>query len=177
MRLENRNMNFSRKELIETDATMNQMRNSIHIIASLMEKNGLPDLKDRLRKMGQNIARTYLQYWRPTDIVKISNLKDVITTIYQKVLNSSPSVEINDAENIVKVQDYKCALCKYHYDDIEIAGCEIILGMVSVFISIISKESPDPSSVFLEPYKVEESRAYGNKSCIQLYKYKTGKRS
>lgn len=170
-------MNFSRKELIETEATMNQMRNSIHILASLMEKNGLSDLKDRLRKMGQNIARTYLQYWRPTDTVNSSNLKDVITTIYQKVLNSSPSVEINDAENLVTVQDYKCALCKYHYDDIEIAGCEIILGMVSVFISIISKESPDPSSLFLEPYKVVESRAYGNKSCIQIYKYKTGKRS
>jgi len=142
-----------------------------------MEKNGLSDLKDRLRKMGQNIARTYLQYWRPTDTVNTSNLKDVITTIYQKVLNSSPSVEINNAESVVKVQDYKCALCKYHYDDIEIAGCEIILGMVSVFISIISKESPDPSSVFLEPYEVVESRAYGNKSCIQLYKYKSVKGS
>ena len=34
-------MNYSRKELIATEATMNQMRNSIHILASFMEKNGV----------------------------------------------------------------------------------------------------------------------------------------
>lgn len=169
-------MNFSRKDLVQTDATMNQMRNSIHILASFMEKNGITDLKGKLRKMGQNIAKTYMRYWKPTDSVTISNLKDVITTIYQKILNSSPSIELNDVENLVKVRDHNCALCKYHYDDIEIAGCEIILGMVSEIISLISEESNSNSSVFFEPYEVTESRAYGNKACIQLYKYKIGVR-
>ena len=167
-------MNFSRKELIESDATMNQMRNSIHILASLMEKNGLSNLEDRLRKMGQNIAKTYLQYWRPTDKINISNLKDVLTTIYQKILNSSISIEIDDTENLVKVRDHNCALCKYHYEDMEIAGCEIILGMVSEIISHISNGSKDASSVFLDPIEVSESRAYGNKVCNQVYKYKIG---
>ena len=167
-------MNFSRKDLVQTDATMNQMRNSIHILATFMEKNGIANLKEKLRKMGQNIAKTYLRYWKPTDTVNISNLKDVITTVYQKILNSSPSIELNDAENLVRVRDSNCALCKYHYDEIEIAGCEIILGMVSEIISHISKESNDVSSVFFEPYEVIESRAYGNKTCIQVYKYKLG---
>ncbi len=169
-------MNYSRKELIQTDATMNQMRNAIYGLARFMEKNGVTDLKNKLRKMGQNIARTYIQYWRPTNLINTSNLKDVITTIYQKILNSSVSIEINQVESLIKVQDYKCALCKYHYDDIEIAGCEIILGMVSEIISLISQESHDPSSIFLEPYDVTESRAYGNKTCIQLYKYKIGEK-
>ncbi len=169
-------MNFSRKDLVQTDATMNQMRNSIHILASFMEKNGVSDLKEKLREMGQNIAKTYIRYWKPTDTVTISNLKDVISTIYQKILNSSPSIELNDADKLVKVRDHNCALCKYQYDDIEIAGCEIILGMVSEIISLISKESNGKSSVFFEPYEVTESRAYGNKKCIQVYKYKIGGR-
>ena len=167
-------MNFSRKELIQTDATMNQMRNSIHILASLMEKNGKSDLKDRLRNMGKNIARTYLQYWKPTEGVNISNLKDIIATIYQKILNSSISVEINVAENLVKVQDNSCALCKYHYEDVEIAGCEILLGLISEFINLLNIDSSEHVAVVLEPYEVVESRAYGNKSCIQLFKYTDG---
>ena len=169
-------MNYSRKDLVQTEATMNQMRNSIHILASFMEKNGVLDLKERLRKMGQNIAKTYIRYWKPTNVVTSSNLKDVITTIYQKVLNSSTSIEIDDVENLIRVQDYSCALCKYQYDDIEIAGCEITLGMVSGIISLINKESSDPSSIFLEPYEVKESRAFGNKTCIQLYKYEIGRK-
>lgn len=169
-------MNYSRKELVETDATMNQMRNSVHILANFMEKNGVLDLKEKLRQMGRNIAKTYIRYWKPTNFVTNSNLKDVIATIYQKVLNSSTSIEIDDVENLIKVQDYRCALCKYHYDDIEIAGCEITLGMVSEIISLINKESTDPTSIILEPYEVKESRAFGNKTCIQLYKYKTGRK-
>jgi len=170
-------MNFSRKDLVQTDATMNQMRNSIHILASFMEKNGVSNLKEKLREMGQNIAKTYIQYWKPTDSVNLSNLKDVISTIYQKILNSSPSIELNDTDQLVRVRDHNCALCKYHYDDIEIAGCEIILGVVSEIISLISEESNDISSVVFEPYEVTESRAYGDKACIQLYKYKLGRRS
>jgi hypothetical protein len=169
-------MNYSRKDLTQTEATMNQMRNSVYELTRFMKKNGILDLKSTLRRMGQNLARTYIHYWKPTDTVKITNLKDVITTIYQKILNSSISIEINDTESMVKVQDYKCALCKYQYDDIDIAGCEIILGMVSEFVSLISRESLGSSSIFLKPYNVEESRVFGNKACIQLYKYNTEKR-
>ncbi|KKM97229.1 hypothetical protein LCGC14_1170220 [marine sediment metagenome] len=169
-------MNYSRKDLTQTEATMNQMRNSVYELTRFMKKNGILDLKSTLRRMGQNLARTYIHYWKPTDTVKITNLKDVITTIYQKILNSSISIEINDTESMVKVQDYKCALCKYQYDDIDIAGCEVILGMVSEFVSLISRESLGSSSIFLKPYNVEESRVFGNKACIQLYKYSTEKR-
>jgi hypothetical protein len=169
-------MNFSREELIQTEATMNQMRNAIYHLARLMEKNGIKDSIDRLRRMGQNIARTYVKYWIPTDNITLSNLRDVLTTIYQKILNSTVSVEINELEEVIKVKDNRCALCKYHYEDVEIAGCEILLGLMSEFITLISKESDEPSSVFLEPYEVIESRAYGNKTCIQIFKYKTGRK-
>jgi hypothetical protein len=169
-------MNFTRKELIQTEATMNQMRNAIYHLARLMEKNGIRDSKERLRRIGQNIAKTYIQYWKPTEFIIMSNLKDVITTIYQKLLISSVSIEINEIDKEIKVKDYRCALCKYHYEDLEIAGCEIILGLVSEFINLISTDSHDPSSIFLVPYEVMESRALGNKFCIQTFKYIIGKR-
>lgn len=168
-------MNYSREELILSDATMNQMRNAVYELARFMHKNGISDLKDKLRMMGQNIAKTYVRYWTPTDLININNLKNVITTIYQKILNSSTSIEIDEIEKIIKVQDFRCALCKYQYDDIEIAGCEIILGMISEIINLISEKSSNPTSTFLEPIEVAESRSYGNKVCIQVYKYKTKK--
>jgi hypothetical protein len=165
-------MNFSRKELVESDATMNQMRNSIYILARLMERNGIKDSKERLRRMGQNIAKTYLNYWRPTDIVDLNNIKDVVSTIYQKVLNSSVSIEIDDYGKIITVQDHRCALCKYQYSDIQIAGCEILLGLVSEYINLLNKDSHSSSSIFLKPNEVIESRAYGNKLCIHSFNYK-----
>jgi len=168
-------MNYSRNELIQTEATMNQMRNSIYGLARFMEKSGISNLTTKLRQMGQNIARTYINYWKPTNSISVSNIKDVLTTTYQLILNSSVSIEINDVDNLISVQDYKCALCKYHYNDIEIAGCEIIIGMISELISIISKSSNNSEAIFLEPFEVKDSRAYGNKSCIHLYKFKIGK--
>ncbi len=169
-------MNYSREELIQTDATMNQMRNAVYELARFMKKNGLTNLKEKLRKMGNNISRTFIRYWKPIDIVNLSNLKDVLTTIYQKILNSSVSIEIVEVENLVKVRDYKCALCKYQYDDVEIAGCEIILGMVSEIIKLINGDVEDLSSVLIEPLKVAESRSYGDKVCTQVYKYKSSER-
>ncbi|MFX1595219.1 MAG: hypothetical protein ACFFBK_04065 [Promethearchaeota archaeon] len=168
-------MKFTRKELIATDATMNQMRNAVYILVRLMEKNGIKDPKEQLRKMGRNIARTYINYWKPSEVITLKNLKDVITTIYQKVLNSTISIEINELEKEILIQDFKCALCKYHYDDLEIAGCEILLGMISEFISLINQKSYSSSSIFLEPYMINESRTYGDKSCIQIFRYKVGK--
>ncbi|MFX0043783.1 MAG: hypothetical protein ACFE8L_12800 [Candidatus Hodarchaeota archaeon] len=168
-------MNYTREELMQSEATMNQMRNNIYHLARFMANNGVSDIKERLRRMGKNIARTYINYWKPVQGVNISNLKDFITTIYQKVLDSYVSIEINDNEKSVIVRDSKCSLCKYHYEDIEVAGCEIILGMVSELITQINSGSNDSSLVFVEPLEVKESRTYGNKSCIQIYKYKIGR--
>jgi len=169
-------MNYSRKDLIQTEAAMNQMRNSVYYLARFMEKNGATNTIERMRRMGQNIARTYVKYWQPKiHNVNINNVKDVITTIYQKILNSTISIESNDVDKLLIVKDNDCALCKYRYSDVEISGCEIIIGMVSEIVNLINKNSREVSSIFLEPHKVIESKAYGNNSCIQAYKYIIGK--
>ncbi|TFG24274.1 MAG: hypothetical protein EU529_04670 [Promethearchaeota archaeon] len=167
-------MSYTRSDLFLAEAAMNQMRNSIYFLARLMEKKGNIDIIGRLRTMGRNIARTFIKYWKPIEIVNGSNIKDVLQTIYQKIVNSSISIEVNSEEKIIIIKDYKCSLCKYNYKDINIAGCEILLGLVSELIFLINNELKDPSIIFLEPYKVEESRARGDNLCLHVFKYKIG---
>lgn len=167
-------MEYSRSDLFLAEATMNQMRNSIYYLVRLMEKKGKTDVTPRLRKMGRNIARTFVKYWKPIEIVNVLNIKDFLKTIYQKIVDSSISIEMNNDEKVIIIKDYKCSLCKYNYEDINIAGCEILLGLVSELISSINEKSKDPSSIFLEPLEVKESRSYGNNSCIHVFKFKIG---
>jgi len=169
-------MNISRAEVVQTDAVMNQLRNAIYHVARLMKKNPKVDVSERLRNMGKNISRTFVNYWKPIDLVNQSNVKDFLTTLYQKVVNSSISIEVDDINKLVKIKDAKCALCKYHYDDVNVAGCEILLGLVSEFIFLINKDTKDSSAIFLEPYKIEASRALGNDACVQIFKFKIGKK-
>lgn len=165
-------MNYTKGEVFQAEATMNQMRNAIYHLARFMEKNGKKDQIKRLRRMGRNIARTIFNYWKPIYMVTVVNVKDVISTIYKKILMSNVVIEIKD--DLISVKESNCALCKYQYEDVNIAGCEITLGLVSEFISLISKKSKDMSSIYLEPYEVEQSKALGHTSCIQVYKIKSG---
>ncbi|MEJ2250430.1 MAG: hypothetical protein P8Y70_12590 [Candidatus Lokiarchaeota archaeon] len=164
-------MNYTRSELINAEATMNQIRNAIYHLARYMVKNNVKNLNERLRRMGKNIAKTYIAYWKPIEEVSLLNVKDVISTIYKQILNSSVIIEINERENLLIVKDNNCALCKYHYNDIEIAGCEILLGLISEFINLINKNSNNSSAIALSPARIQESKALGNEMCVQLFNY------
>ena len=164
-------MNLTREELIQSDATMNQMRNMVYHLERFMKINGESETREKLRRMGRNIARTYIKYWKPIDNVNRANVNDVISTLYKKILNSSVSVEIDEINKIITVKDNDCSLCKYHFNDIDVAGCEIIAAMISEIISRINKEK---SSLILESLDVLESRTFGHKSCIQRFNYEEG---
>ena len=90
---------------------MNQMRNAIYHLARFMAKNNVADIENRLETMGQNIGSTFVNYWKPTETITTLNVKDVISTIYKKLLNSSVSVEVDSEQKIIIVKDYKCPLC------------------------------------------------------------------
>ena len=168
-------MEINRSHLFHADSTMNQLRNAVFYLARLMEKKGKKsDTNERLRNMGRNIAKTFINYWKPIEIVTTSNLRDVLKTVYRTILSSSISIDVDSTKKLIIVRDYKCPLCRYPYEDIAIAGCEIILGMIPEFISLINKESNDSSAVFLEPFEVKESRSLGHDICIQVFKYKIG---
>ena len=164
-------MNLTREELLQSDATMNQMRNMVYHLERFMKINNISNIKENLRRMGRNIARTYMKYWKPIDHVNRSNITDVISTIYKKILNSSVSVELDDINKIIMVKDNDCSLCKYHFNDIDVAGCEIIAAMISEFVTSIKKEKP---SIILQSLDIIESRTFGHKSCIHSYEYKEG---
>jgi len=164
-------MNLTREDLTQSDATMNQMRNMVYHLERFMKINGVSETRENLRRMGRNIARTYVKYWKPIDNINLLNVRDVITTIYKHVLNSAVSIEIDKSNKSITVQDNDCSLCKYHLNDIDVAGCEIIAAMVSEIITRINEEE---SSLLLEPSDILESRTFGHKSCIQSFKYKEG---
>ena len=165
-------MNYSRNELVQSEATMNQMRNAIYILQRFMKKNGLTEIKQRLNRMGKNIAHTYVKYWKPIEVIDLSNISDGLATIYKNVLSSTVSIEINSNNNIISVKDNDCALCKYHFEDVEVAGCEVIASMVAEFVNLINAHSG--ASFILDPINIKESRALGNKTCIHVYKYLEG---
>ena len=164
-------MNITREDLLQSDATMNQMRNMVYHLERFMKINGISGTRENLRRMGRNIARTYIKYWKPIDHVNKANISDVITTIYKKVLNSSVSVELDEINKIIMVRDNDCSLCKYQFNDINVAGCEIIAAMISEIIACINNEK---SSFMLQPLEIIESRMFGNKSCIHSFEYKEG---
>ncbi|MHA1669623.1 MAG: hypothetical protein ACTSV5_03485 [Promethearchaeota archaeon] len=165
-------MNYSRNELVQSEATVNQMRNSVYILQRFMKNNGITEIKQRLRRMGQNIAHTYVKYWKPIEIIDLNNISDSLATIYKNILNSTVSIEINSSNNTISVKDNDCALCKYQFEDIEVAGCEIIASMIAEFINLINAQSG--AKFTLEPLDIKESRALGHKTCIHGYKYFEG---
>lgn len=167
-------MNYKREELVQSEATMNQLRNAVYILEHFMKLNEITDIKKRLRRMGKNIAQTYSNYWKPIDSVDEANIKDVLATLYKNILNSGVSIELDNLENSIIVKDSDCALCKYHFEDINEAGCEIILAMMAEFVNLINNESNNSQKLSLQPYEVAESRSLGYKSCIHHYKYKIG---
>lgn len=171
----NKSSNMTREELVNFEAAMNQSRNMIYHLIRFMKKNKTVDVRERLRGMGKNIARTFYNYWKPIDDVNTFNLKDVLTTIYKKVLGSSIVIDIDEVKKTIKIKDSKCALCKYHYEDIgNIAGCEVLLGMSSEFIKLINENSKNRSKLTLIPIEVSESLSYGDDACVQLFNYKEG---
>ncbi len=165
-------MNYTRGELLQHEAVMNQMRNAIYFLGRYMIHNGVSEVTERFRRMGRNIARTYSKYWIPTDIVSMMNLRDFIVTIYKKVFNSTVSLNFDAEERTLFVKDNACPLCKYHYNDIEQAGCEIILGFISEYTYQINNKERDSEAIYLEPIEVKDSQSYGHKSCLQLFKIK-----
>jgi hypothetical protein len=165
-------MNYSRADLVQTNATMNQLRNAIYHLQRFMKRNDITEVRSRLRRMGKNIAHTYLNTWRPIEKVTFTNVKDVLATIYRNVLNSNISIELDEVNKKITIQDNDCALCKYHFSDINVAGCEIIGSMVVEFINIINSKQ---NGFKIGMQDINESKVFGHNSCKHVYSYTGGK--
>jgi len=164
-------MNYSRADLVQTNATMNQLRNAIYHLQRFMKRNDITEVRSRLRRMGKNIAHTYLNTWRPIEKVTLTNVKDVLATIYKNVLDSTVSIELDEVNKKITVQDNDCALCKYQFTDINVAGCEIIGSMVAEFINLINSNQGEFK---IDLQNINESKVLGHASCIHVYNFTGG---
>ena len=136
-----------------------------------MKRNDITEVRNRLRRMGKNIAHTYLNTWRPIEKVTLTSIKDVMATIYKNVLNSTISIELDEINKKITIQDNDCALCKYHFSDINVAGCEIIGSMVAEFINMINS---DQDGLKIEIQDINESKVLGHSACIHVYNFTGG---
>ncbi len=151
------NKEFSRNSLISQKMGFNQMRNSIYWLQRYMKQFKLShnDLELRFLDMGKNIGASFVKEIVP----KSKELKDLFRELYNVTLNSK--VKVAQEGNVYTIQDSKCALCKYQYDDIELAGCTIEIGMIAEILQRLGYQVIEKTII--------ESKAYGHKVCIHQY--------
>ncbi|MHA1732796.1 MAG: hypothetical protein ACTSU5_12695 [Promethearchaeota archaeon] len=145
-------MRQTRGALVKKRAPFNQMRNVIYHLVRYLRSKGVEDVRASLRAMGRNTARTFVNSWTPSASATVDRVKE----IYQFVLGSRVVASVGDG-GTVRVVDKKCRFCKYRYDDIDVAGCEIVVGLVAEMLG-------------LEPVAVEESKTLGGGACVHAYK-------
>ncbi len=151
------NKEFSRNSLISQKMGFNQMRNSIYWLQRYMKQFNLShhDLEQRFLDMGKNIGASFVKEIVP----KSKELKNLFRELYNITLNSK--VKVEQEGNVYTVQDSKCALCKYQYDDVELAGCTIEIGMMAEILQCLGYQ--------VVTRTILESKTYGNKTCVHQY--------
>ncbi|MHA1618617.1 MAG: hypothetical protein ACTSVZ_04985 [Promethearchaeota archaeon] len=152
-----KNSEHTRKALISDKMGFNQMRNGIYWLQRIMKKFDLTDEEayKRMKEMGTNIGATYAMNYTPTS----ENFPNLLKELYKITVNSKISVK--QVENRFYVEDRKCALCKYKYDDVHIPGCNISISMIHEMLTRLGYD--------IASSEVIESRALGNKTCVHEF--------
>ena len=151
------NKENTRNSLLSQKMGFNQMRNSLYWLQRYMKRFNLSqdELERRYLDMGRNIGATFIKEITPQS----KELKNLFRELYNVTLSSK--VKVLQEGNIYTIQDSKCALCKYQYDDIDIAGCTIEIGMISEMLQRLGYQVVDNTII--------ESKTYGHKHCIHQY--------
>ncbi|TFH29247.1 MAG: hypothetical protein E4G98_04170 [Promethearchaeota archaeon] len=147
----------TRKALITKNMGFNQMRNGIYWLQRIMKRFDIADedIHTRMKEMGSNIGATFAMNYTPNS----EDLSELIKELYKTTLNSK--ISVNQIDNRFYVEDRKCALCKYKYDDVDVPGCNITVAMIHEMLARFGYE--------IISSEVNESRALGNKSCIHEF--------
>lgn len=154
--------NYSRKELLKTTSTMNQLRNMLYHLIKYLGNAGKQSqyIKKSLRKMGQNIGKTEA----PLFNFDSHNPENLLKAMYNEILGSKVTVSNRIDSKIYIIENKKCCVCKYHRKDITVAPCEMISSMISELLKNYGYK--------VEESIVEESIALGSLSCVHSYKFK-----
>lgn len=144
----------AREVLLENQAPFNQMRNTIYHLIRFIRDKGARDVPGALQRMGRNAARTMRAYWEPDP----GSLEDQFQEAYRFVVGSKVKVRRDQRrQRVVRVEDKKCRFCKYDYEDVDLAGCEIVVGFMVELFGLAGGE-------------VVATRTRGDSRCVHEYR-------
>lgn len=149
--------NYTRGELANKTATMNQMRNNLfHFLRYLISKGfNNPQIQQRLERMGRNIAKTVLEEKKFAG----DTVEEKFASIYLEMFGSKIEITRNSDQFII--EDKKCSLCKYKRNILSVAPCEVIISFVAEIFA--------NSGQSVKKSVVTRSVALGGISCIHTY--------
>ena len=152
--------NYTREELANKTATINQMRNNLYHFLRYLTSKGFSEqeIHRRLDRMGKNIAKTILE---EKNFIG-QDFEEKVITIYSDMFGSK--VEITKTPNQFIIEDKKCSLCKYRREDLSISPCEVIPSLVAEICTHMGYP--------VKRFAVMKSVALGDVSCIHSYDIK-----
>jgi len=150
-------LNYTREELGNKTATMNQMRNNLYHFLRFLGSKGFNDqeIRVRLERMGKNIAKTIIEEKKFLGC----NIEEIVKSVYSELFESK--IEFTQNLDQIIIEDKKCSLCKYKREDLSVSPCSVITSLVSEICTCYG-------------YKVRESTvrksvALGDVTCIHSY--------
>lgn len=148
---------MNRKLLVGKKNAFNQVRNAVYWLERFFKQANLgsKEITERFMEMGKNIGATFVQEINPST----SNISLLIEDLYQITVKSKVKIEIKG--NQVRVTDDKCALCKYQYNDIDIAGCTISMAMVGEMLERLGFP--------ISSMNVVKSKCFGDEVCAHQF--------
>lgn len=157
----------TRTDLMKKKFKINQLRNAVYDYINYLKvdkKVIAVDILNMLKEMGHRIAMTYAIYWKPTGI---KDGLDLMREIHRTVFKTAARVRQEDSK--ISVVSHSCPLCRYPYENIDVAGCNLMVGFIETFFEIQSKA--DPNIPRLEG-TVETSRTFGASYCKYTFEVK-----
>jgi len=158
----------TRAALMKKNFKINQLRNAVYDYIKYLkvDKNVIAvDILNILKEMGHRIATTYANYWKPTGM---KDALDLMREIHRTVFKTAARVRL-EPDSQISVISRSCPLCRYPYENIEVAGCNLIVGFIETFFEVQSKA--DPNIPRLEG-TVETSRTFGESYCKYTFEVK-----
>ncbi len=156
--------NFTRADLLRYTATMNQMRNMVyHLVRRMVAKN-VQNVDDRLQAMGRRIAVDFARAWVP----ETQTFEKFIKETYFGVLRSKVKLDMDTPSRTLKVTDEKCPHCKYRYEDVSTAGCNVVVGFMEAYTHELKLTGK--INFELKSLGVAESKMRGDTNCVHLYR-------
>jgi len=156
-----------RAALMNKKFKINQLRNAIYDYISYLkvDKNVITvEILSILKEWGHKIALTYANHWKPKDI---KDALDLMREIHRTVFKTA--ARVRQADSQILVISRSCPLCRYPKENIDVAGCNIIVGFIETFFEIQAESNPQIPRL---EGTVETSRTFGENYCKYSFQIK-----